>query len=189
MFNWVIETTQNLDLWNPTAACSTTCAGCSWLSKWRAHTKRLWVHDACQEQGKVYFYKIKRCVMSMHPGSGHHFKKKPNIIAETMVRTKKETARRGACWRINIQPIQSPSRSSRLGARGMSTSCVVPCKVWPTIGTSTTFSTVCTFVATVATANCDVLTSLGENLQCIMTKNIVAHLYTTAVSSHNSGCQ
>ena len=76
MFNWVIETRQNLDLWNPTAACSTTCAGCSWLSKWRADTKRLWVHDACQEQGKVYFYKIKRCVMSMHPGSGHHFQKK-----------------------------------------------------------------------------------------------------------------
>jgi hypothetical protein len=33
------------------------------------------------------------------------------------------------------------------------------------------------------------LTSLGENLQCIMTKNIVAHLYTTAVSTYNSGCQ
>lgn len=36
--------------------------------------------------------------------------------------------------------------SSRLGAKGISTSRVVPWVVWPTCGTSTTFSTVCTLV-------------------------------------------
>ena len=39
---------------------------------------------------------------------------------------------------------EDPPGASRLGARGISTSWVVPCKVWPTCGISTTFSTVWT---------------------------------------------